>query len=94
MDPEGHLLPCLMVCTHGFDLRHGTFREGWESAIPRFHEQEIHPGYQCHECEMRFLCGACPAQAGMESGSPHQKAEYMCRLGEARLDAVSGKLDK
>ena len=87
--PRGHLLPCLMVSTHGFDLRQGTFREGWENVIPRFREQEIRPGYHCHECEMRFLCGTCPAQAGMESGSPHQKAEYMCRLGEARLDAVS-----
>jgi len=94
VDPEGTLLPCLMVSTHGFDLRQGTFREGWEGTIPRFREQEIRPGYECHECEMRFLCGACPAQAGMESGSPHRKADYMCRLGEARLDAVSGRLDK
>ena len=97
VDPEGSLLPCLMVSTHGFDLRSGTFREGWEGAIPRFREQEIRPGYHCHECEMRFLCGACPAQASLESGSPHLKAEYMCRLGEARLDAVSavsGRLDK
>jgi len=88
VDPEGTLLPCLMVSTHGFDLRQGSFREGWEGVIPRFREQEIRPGYHCHECEMRFLCGACPAQAGMESGSPHRKAEYMCRLGEARLDAL------
>ena len=94
VDPEGSLLPCLMVSTHGFDLRQGSFREGWDDVIPRFREQEIRPGYHCHECEMRFLCGTCPAQAGMESGSPHRKAEYMCRLGEARLDAVSRKLDK
>jgi radical SAM protein with 4Fe4S-binding SPASM domain len=94
VDSEGTLLPCMMVSTHGFDLRHGTFREGWEGAIPRFREQEIRPGFDCHTCDMRFLCGACPAQASMESGSPHQKAEYMCRLGEARLDAVGGKLDK
>ena len=43
---------------------------------------------------MRFLCGTCPAQAGMETGSPHRKAEYLCRLGEARLDAVKARLDK
>jgi hypothetical protein len=43
---------------------------------------------------MRFLCGTCPAQAGMETGSPHRKADYLCRLGEARLEAVKAKLDK
>jgi radical SAM protein with 4Fe4S-binding SPASM domain len=97
VDSEGTLLPCLMVATHGFDLRQGTFREGWEGVIPRFQEQEIRPGFDCHTCDMRFLCGACPAQAGLESGSPHRKAEYLCRLGEARFDALGalgGKLDK
>jgi radical SAM protein with 4Fe4S-binding SPASM domain len=94
VDPQGTLLPCLMVCTHGYDLRQGTFREGWETVIPRFREQGLTPGYECHECEMRFLCGTCPAQAGMETGSPHRKAEYLCRLGEARLDAVKAELDK
>jgi MoaA/NifB/PqqE/SkfB family radical SAM enzyme len=29
VDPQGLLLPCLMVATHAFDLRQGTFREGW-----------------------------------------------------------------
>jgi radical SAM protein with 4Fe4S-binding SPASM domain len=94
VDPQGTLLPCLMVTTHGFDLRRGTFREGWDDVIPRFREQGLSPGYECHECEMRFLCGTCPAQAGMETGSPHRKAEYLCRLGEARLDAVTARLDK
>jgi len=94
VDPLGTLLPCLMVCTHGYDLRQGTFREGWETVIPRFREQGLTPGYECHECEMRFLCGTCPAQAGMETGSPHRKAEYLCRLGEARLNAVKAELDK
>jgi radical SAM protein with 4Fe4S-binding SPASM domain len=94
VDPQGTLLPCLMVTTHGFDLRKGTFRQGWDEVVPRFREQGIKPGYECHECEMRFLCGTCPAQAGMETGSPHRKAEYLCRLGEARLDAVKARLDK
>jgi len=88
VDPLGTLLPCLMVSTHGYDLRRGTFREGWETVVGRFHDQGLAPGYECHRCDVRFLCGTCPAQAGMETGSPHRKAEYMCRLGEARLEAV------
>jgi radical SAM protein with 4Fe4S-binding SPASM domain len=94
VDPQGTLLPCLMVTTHGFDLRRGSFRQGWDEVVPRFREQGLSPGYECHECEMRFLCGTCPAQAGMETGSPHRRAEYMCRLGEARLEAVTARLDK
>jgi radical SAM protein with 4Fe4S-binding SPASM domain len=94
VDPEGRLLPCLMVSTHGFDLRKGSFREGWDSVLPGFREQLVEPGYTCHECEKRFLCGICPAQSGMETGSPQRKAEYLCALGEARWRAVAALLDK
>jgi len=94
VDPAGTLLPCLMVQTHGFDLRRGGFQAGWDGILSRFREQEIRPGYECHRCEKRFLCGTCPAQAGMETGSPHRKAEYVCQLGEARLRAITPLLDK
>jgi len=94
VDPAGTLLPCLMTTTHGFDLRHGSFREGWEQVLPGFREQVVDPGYRCHECEKRFLCGVCPAQSGMETGSLQRKAEYLCALGEARWRAVAPLLDK
>jgi radical SAM protein with 4Fe4S-binding SPASM domain len=94
VDPEGTLLPCLMVSTHGYDLRQGSFRAGWEGVIPGFREQAVAPGYECHACETRFLCGFCPAQAGMETGSPQRKAEYICALGEARRRAIATLLDK
>ena len=44
VDPEGTLLPCLMASTHGFDLRQGSFREGWETVLPGFREQVVEPG--------------------------------------------------
>ncbi len=96
IDPAGTLLPCLMVTTHGFDLRQGTFRAGWEGVIPRFREQGLMPGYECHRCSTRFLCGHCPAQAGLETGSPHRKSDYLCQLGAARLNAIgtTDALDK
>jgi radical SAM protein with 4Fe4S-binding SPASM domain len=93
VDATGTLFPCLMVSTHGFDLRRGTFREGWDGLLARFSDQEVAAGYECHTCELRFLCGHCPAQAALETGSPHVRAEYMCRLGEARLGAIEPGLD-
>ncbi len=94
VDPAGTLLPCLMATTHGFDLRQGSFREGWDSVLPGFREQLVEPGYRCHECEKRVLCGICPAQAALETGSVQRKAEYLCALGEARWRAIAGLLDK
>jgi radical SAM protein with 4Fe4S-binding SPASM domain len=94
VDPQGTLLPCLMAQSHGYDLRLGSFRAGWDEAVRRFSQQAIEPGYECHSCEKRFLCGLCPAQSGMETGSPHRKAEFLCQLGEARLQAIAPLLDR
>jgi radical SAM protein with 4Fe4S-binding SPASM domain len=91
VDPRGTLLPCLMVPAGGYDLRSGSFRAGWEGVIARFREQGVPPGYECHACERRFLCGVCPAQSALETGRPEVKSEYNCRLGEARLAAVAGR---
>ena len=89
VDPAGRLQPCLMVNGGGFDLREGSFREGWEGSLQAFREIRALPGYECNSCERRFLCGLCPAQAGMETGSPHLKSEYYCSLGRERELALS-----
>jgi radical SAM protein with 4Fe4S-binding SPASM domain len=90
VDPRGLLLPCLMVQDgrHGYDLRSGNFRAGWE-AIAGFHDQGTKPGYKCHDCDVRFLCSSCPAQSALETGSPHKKSDYYCGLGEARLVQIA-----
>ena len=84
VSPEGKLQPCLMVGNHGFDLTTGTFREGWDDTLRRFREMEAPPGYECNDCEQRFLCGVCPAQTTLETGSPVTKARYYCSLGRER----------
>lgn len=86
--PEGRLQPCLMVNGHGYDLRKGSFREGWEGELFRFRQIEAPPGYECNSCERRFLCGLCPAQASLETGSPHAKSEFYCSLGREREQAI------
>ena len=92
IDPSGTLLPCLMVTSHGFDLHKGTFLTGWREVIPRFLEQEVAPDYECHRCEKRFICGVCPAQSQMETGSAHRRPEYQCQLGEERCRTLSAPL--
>lgn len=94
VDPSGFLVPCLMVAAPAQDLRTGDFLTGWRHVIPAFREQEIRTGYECHRCEKRHLCGACPATVAMETGTPFQKAEYICRLGSERHRVILEELQK
>ena len=89
VSPAGKLQPCLMVTTHGYDLRSGSFRSVWEKDLPAFREIPAPPGWECGTCEQRFLCGLCPAQASLETGSPHEKSEYHCSLGRERGRAIA-----
>lgn len=84
VDARGHLFACMMVTADGFDLTRGRFADGWGGPVARFLDQPAPPGYECHTCERRFICGICPAQFAMETGSPDRKSEYVCRLGEER----------
>jgi radical SAM protein with 4Fe4S-binding SPASM domain len=92
------LLPCLMATAPSFDLHGGRFLSGWREVMPRFLAQKVVPGYPCHACEKRFICGVCPAQSEMETGSVFRNPQYMCELGEARCGAlarpVAGRADK
>ena len=88
VETGGRLQPCLMVGDHGFDLREGTFRQGWESVLFDFRRIEAPPGYECNSCERRFLCGVCPAQTSLETGSPERTADYYCALGRERERAI------
>jgi len=90
VDARGTLLPCL-IASGGYDLRSGSFREGWDGAIARFHDQGLAPGFECHACDRRVLCGVCPAQFALETGSPHRRSDYNCHLGDARLHAIAAR---
>jgi radical SAM protein with 4Fe4S-binding SPASM domain len=84
VDPRGTLLPCLMVTTNGFDLHTGSFLAGWRGPIEHFTELKVAADNECATCENRFICGLCPAQFELETGTPHRKTEYACQLGAAR----------
>ena len=94
VDPLGTLLPCLMVSTHGYDLRQGTFREGWETAIPRFREQGLRPGLRVPRVRdavpLRDLPG--PGRHGDREPPPQGRVPLPPRRGAARRR--QGKLDK
>jgi radical SAM protein with 4Fe4S-binding SPASM domain len=94
IDPAGTLLPCMMVTSHGFDLRRGSFLSGWREVLPRFRGQRVSADYQCHRCEKRFLCGLCPAMFTIETGSPYKKSDFLCGLGEERYRFVAEELDR
>jgi MoaA/NifB/PqqE/SkfB family radical SAM enzyme len=84
VDPYGRLRPCVISAEEGFDLRGGSFREGWEACLARVRERRRAPGAKCGACGLHALCGSCPAHAALECGDPARPVDFLCRVAHLR----------
>jgi len=82
----GKLLTCLADQDEfGYDLRHRSFREGWETALRARVAQRMPDGFLCDSCSQRRWCGQCPLYVQMETCGNPSSTSWACRLGDLRL---------
>jgi radical SAM protein with 4Fe4S-binding SPASM domain len=87
VDAYGRLSACMMSRADSYDLRRGTFREGWREFMPRLRTQGWSGEARCRDCELFLLCGQCPAWAEMESGDREAPVDYLCHIAHLRAGA-------
>jgi radical SAM protein with 4Fe4S-binding SPASM domain len=93
VDPRGWLWSCEALPLDGYDLRHGTFREGWEGVVGAVRQRRAAAENVCVRCELKALCDRCPATAILETGSPDGWIPHFCELTHRRaalLESESG----
>ncbi len=87
IDPYGRMSACEMARFRSYDLRSGSFREGWDDVIPGILNLRPKADYPCSRCELISLCGQCPGWAWLEKGSPELPVEYLCDIAFLRAAA-------
>jgi radical SAM protein with 4Fe4S-binding SPASM domain len=88
IDPYGRLRACAISPDEGFDLRAGSFQEGWGRFLAQVREQTIDRTTKCLRCSLRLLCGMCPANGELECGDPQQPVDFLCRVAHLRAYAL------
>jgi radical SAM protein with 4Fe4S-binding SPASM domain len=86
IDPYGQLSACIMARVPAYDLRRGSFREGWDYLMPRVRMQKRTRIAPCQHCDLLSLCGQCPGWAQMESGDPEEPVLYLCDIAHLRAE--------
>jgi radical SAM protein with 4Fe4S-binding SPASM domain len=86
IDSSGHLLLCLSGRSQRYDLRRGSFNEGWNTFLPSILSQKASPTNKCHSCELLPLCGCCPNIAELETGDLQSSVDWLCRLAHLRME--------
>jgi MoaA/NifB/PqqE/SkfB family radical SAM enzyme len=85
IDPYGQMSFCCFIKDPAmrYDLRKGTFQEGWDNFIPSLAGcVQTNEEYQanCGSCEMRHDCRWCPVYGYLEHGRFTAKVDYLCAV--------------
>jgi radical SAM protein with 4Fe4S-binding SPASM domain len=88
IDSRGRLSPCLMSRQPSYDLRTGTFDEGWASFLPAVVRKKRERVSPCQQCRLHALCDYCPGWAQLEGDDPELPVDHLCRLAHLRAQAL------
>jgi radical SAM protein with 4Fe4S-binding SPASM domain len=87
IDPYG-LLGICVLSRNGYDLRQGSFREGWEGFISDLRHKRITKWTKCVNCEIKATCGMCPANGELESRDAEDPVDFLCQVAHLRAKAL------
>jgi len=94
LDPYGGLGLCNFTNTPKdlFDIRKGSFQEGWESFLYAIVERKISRETKCTHCHIRALCGMCPAYGLLENQDPEMPVDFLCHVAHLRAHVLNIKI--
>jgi radical SAM protein with 4Fe4S-binding SPASM domain len=84
IDPFGKASICVLSHGDTWDLRQGSFQEGWEHFLYKVRKKKITRQTKCVECRIKAMCGACPAFGELESGEAEAPVDFLCQVAHLR----------
>jgi radical SAM protein with 4Fe4S-binding SPASM domain len=84
VDAFGKLSTCVLWHGETYDLRKGRFKEGWEEFLLKVSRKKANRKTKCVNCELRSMCGMCPANGVLECGDAEQPVDFLCQVAHLR----------
>lgn len=84
IDPYGNASTCMMVPSHTFDLRRGSFRQAWEHYFPSVISVRRTGHSRCDTCAIATACDNCPGWSVLERGEFGHPNDFLCELNHRR----------
>lgn len=89
VNPFGELFFCNMLREPSWDLKKGTFKQGFYELFPRIRSVKFKTDSKCRSCSLWSKCLRCPPRAKLECGDQEAPIEHYCQL--AQLNAKKEK---
>jgi radical SAM protein with 4Fe4S-binding SPASM domain len=87
IDPYGNLTICVLSHFDKFNLRNGSFAEGWDFLLHNVRSKTITRPSKCTDCGLTPVCGMCPANGELEHGDPEAPVDFLCHTAHLRAAA-------
>lgn len=84
ISPYGELILCTLMRKPNFNLRKGSFKQGFYTLYPKIRSRRYRTDSKCKDCKIFYLCSQCPALAKLENGHPENPIGYFCELAHKR----------
>jgi radical SAM protein with 4Fe4S-binding SPASM domain len=88
VDPEGKMSICVLSHQDKYDLRAGSFRDGWDGFLGSVRRRKVTRITKCTACEIKPMCGMCPANGELESGDAESPVDFLCHVAHLRAKAM------
>ena len=91
IDAYGQLSSCMMARLPAYNLRLGSFSDGWHTFMQDVIAQQWSHDIPCKTCSLLSLCGRCPGWAQLEHGDQEKTVSYLCKIAHLRAEAFGLK---
>jgi len=88
IDPEGQMSICVLSRFDTYDLRAGSFRDGWDHFLHHVRCKKITRVTKCTACQIKSMCGMCPANGELENGDPESPVDFLCHVAHLRAKVM------
>jgi radical SAM protein with 4Fe4S-binding SPASM domain len=88
IDPVGTMTICVISHQQGYNIRQGSFQEGWEGPLREIRQQKRTRPTICDGCRIRSSCGMCAATAELENGDAESPVAFLCEVAHLRAYAL------
>lgn len=88
IDPSGRLGVCAFSRRETWDLRWGSFRDGWEQSLRNVRQKKITRRTKCVACKIKAICGMCPGNGELENGDAEEPVDFLCNVAHRRASAL------
>ena len=88
IDPAGEMSICVISHQQSYNVRKGSFAEGWEGPLREIRAQERTRQSICDRCKITSLCSMCAANGELENGDAESPVEFLCKVAHLRAYAL------